>query len=151
MEFFSADDGLHDAVQFLSQEDGQDRRRSLLSAQAVIIARAGHRGAERVLVLVHALHESGEEQEEARVLGRGRSGVEQVLSCVGAQGPVVVLAAAVHAGKGLFVKQAVEAVPVRHPFHELHSQLVLVARQVCVGVDRCHLMLGGRHLVVFRL
>ena len=117
----------------------------------MVIAGEGHRGPQEVLIVVHALDEGRQEQEEPGVLPGGGAGLEQVLARVGGQGPVVVLAGAVDAGEGLLMEQAHQAVAVRHLLHDLHYQLVLVAGGVGVGVDGGHLMLGGGHLVVLGL
>ena len=79
-------------------------------------------------------------------------GAKQVLAGVGGQRPVVVLAGAVDAGKGLFMQQADQAVARGHLLHDLHRQLVLVGGDVA-GRDRparsscC----AGRDLVVLGL
>ena len=44
---------LHDVFELLAEEDGDDGRRRLVGAQAVIVAGVGHGGAEQVGVLVH--------------------------------------------------------------------------------------------------
>ena len=145
------DDGLHHGVQLVPQEDGEDGGGRLLGAQAVVVAGGGHGGAEEVLVLVHALDEGRQEEEEAGVLAGGGAGLEEVLPRVGGEGPVVVLAGAVYPGEGLFMEEAHQAVAVRHLFHHLHHQLVLVAGGVGVGIDGGHFVLGGGHLVVLGL
>ncbi len=81
----------------------------------------------------------------------GGAGLEKVLPRVGGEGPVVVLAGAIHPGEGLFMEEAHQAVAVRHLFHDLHHQLVLVAGGVGVGIDGGHLVLGGGHFVVLGL
>ncbi|CDC68125.1 unknown [Oscillibacter sp. CAG:155] len=145
------DDGIHYAAQLVAQEDGQYGGRSLLSAQTVVIAGEGHGGPQEVLIVIHALDEGGQEQQELGVLAGRGAGLEEVLAAVGGQGPVVVLAGAVDAGKGLFVQQAHQTVAVGHLLHDLHGQLVLVAGGVGVGVDGGHLVLRGRHFVVLGL
>ena len=117
----------------------------------MVIAGEGHRGPQEVLILVHALDKGRQEQQKLGILAGGGAGLEEVLAAVGGQRPVVVLAGAVDAGKGLFVEQAHQAVAVRHFFHHLHGQLVLVAGGVGVGIDGGHLVLGGGHLIVLGL
>ena len=77
-----------------------------------------------------ALITAHKKQQKLRVLLGRIPGLQQVGAGVGAQGPVVVLAAAVDARKGLFVEQADQAVALGHYLHDLHSQLVLVRRQI---------------------
>ena len=84
-----------------------------------------------------------------------RSGWE---SCPGRTGscpcpckrPVVVLARAVYAGKGLFVQQADKAVAVCDLLHDLHADLVLIVCGVCIGIDRSHFVLSRGDLVMPR-
>ena len=117
----------------------------------MVVAGESDGGPQEVLILVNALDESGQEQQELGVLAGGGAGLEQVLAGIGAQRPVVVLAGAVDAGEGLFMEQADEAVLVGHLLHDLHGQLVVVAGGVGVGENGGHLMLRGGHLVVLGL
>ena len=80
---------------------------------------------------------------------RGVAGVEQVHARVGGDGPVVVLAAAVDAGKGLFVQQTDQSVAVQATFCMISmvSWLWSVATLVVVKIGR-QLVLRGRDLVV---
>ena len=48
-------------------------------------------------------HKGRQKQQELGVLAGGLAGLEEVLASVGGEGPVVVLAGAVDAGKGLFM------------------------------------------------
>ena len=98
--------------------------------------------AQQLLILVHALDEGGQEQQELGVLAGGLAGLEEVLAGIGGQRPVVVLAGAVDAREGLFVQQAHQVVALGHLLHHLHGQLVLVAGGVGVGIDGGHLVLG---------
>ena len=61
------------------------------------------------------------------------------------------LTAAVDAGEGLLVEQAHHAMLGGYPLHDLHGQLVLVGGAVGGGIDGGKLVLGGSHLIVFRL
>ena len=123
----AVDDGLHHGGELVAQEDGHHGGRGLLGAQAVVVARKGHGGAQEVLILVHPLHKGGQEQQEAGVLAGGAARLEQVVAGVGSQGPVVVLARAVDAGKGLLMEQAHQAVLPGHLLHHVHGDLVVVA------------------------
>ena len=117
----------------------------------MVVAGGGHGGPQKVLIVVHTLDKGRQKQQKPGVLTGGGAGLEEVAAGVGAQGPVVVLAGAVDAGKGLFVEETHQAVAVRHLLHHLHGQLVMVAGGVGVGVDGGHLVLGGSHLVVLGL
>ena len=117
----------------------------------MVVARGGDGEAQQVLIFVHGLDDRHEEQQEAGVLIGRLAGGEQVFAAVRGEGPVVVLAGAVHPGKGLFVQQADQPVPPRHLLHDLHRELVVVRGDVGGLEDRGHLVLGRGHLVVLRL
>ena len=117
----------------------------------MVVAGEGHRGPEEVLVFVHTLHKGRQEQQELGVLAGGLAGLEEVFAGVGVQGPVIVLAGAVDAGKGLFMEQTHHVMLVGDLLHDLHGELVVVAGGVGIGVHRGHLVLGGGHLVVLGL
>ena len=119
-----------------------------MGPQPVVVARRGHGDAQQVLVFVHTLDDSGQNQQKGQVLPGPGSGVQQIFPRVGGKGPVVVLAAAVYTREGLLVEQAHQAVAVRHIAHDLHGQLVVVAGDVGGGEDGGQLMLGGGDLVV---
>ena len=144
-------DAVHDGLQLLTEEDREDRGRRLLRAEAVVISGKRDRAAQKLLILVHALDERRQEQQKPRVLARRAARREQVVAGIGGERPVVVLAAAVHAREGLFVQQADQPVPLGDPFHDLHRELILVVCGIGVGVDRRHLMLRRRDLVVLGL
>ena len=61
------------------------------------------------------------------------------------------LARAVDPRVGFLVQQTVETVAVGDSLHEFHRKLVLIAGRIGIRVDRCHLMLGGRNLIVLGL
>ena len=137
--------------QLVAEEHGDHGRRRLVRAEAVVVARRRDGDAQQILIFVHGLDDRHEEQQKPRVFIRRLAGAEQVLARVGGHGPVVVLAAAVHASKGLFVQQALQPVLSRDLFHHLHRQLVVVGGDVCRREDRRQLMLRGRDLVVLGL
>ena len=143
-------EGLHDGVELVAQEDGDDGGRRLVGAETVIVARGGHARAQQVRVLVNGSHERGQEHEELQVLGGHRTRLQQVLA-VGADGPVVVLARAVHVLEGLLVLQAGKSVVRGHELELLHREEVIVDGERPLLEDRRELVLGGRDLVVLGL
>ena len=143
-------DHLDDLGELVAQEDGHDRRRRLVGAQAMIVAAARGTGAQEVLVLVHGLDHGGEEDDELQVLQRRVAGFEQVL-VGGAERPVVVLAASVDALERLLVQQAHQVVAACDELHLLHHEEVVIHRGVELGVHGRELMLAGRDLVVLGL
>ena len=144
-------DGVQNGGQLVAEEDGDDGGRGLVAAQTVIVARVGHAAAQHLLILVHALDERRQKQQELGILAGSAAGLQQVLTGVGLQRPVVVLAGAVDTGEGLLVEQTHQPVAGGHLLQQLHGQLVLVAGGVGIGEDGRDLVLGGRDLVVLRL
>ena len=97
-------------------------------------------------MIVHGGYNSRKQEQEQRVLARLLAGVEQVFPAFGGQGPVVVLTAAVHSGKGLFMQQAYHAVLGGYALHQLHYKLVMVSCAVCPAEHGRKLVLPGRYL-----
>ena len=116
----------------------------------MIVARGGHRGAQQIGVLIYGLDNGGQEDQELQVLHGGVTGIQQVL-VGGAHGPVVVLAAAVHAFKGLLVLQADQTVLGCDLAHHFHGQQVVVDGHVGGIEDGSKLVLAGSNLVVLGL
>ena len=145
----AVDDGLHHRVQLIPQINGNDGGRGFAGAQPVVVAGGGHGAAEKILIFVHAGDEGRQEHQEPGVLPGGLAGAEQVAARIRRQGPVVVLAGAVHPGEGLFVKQTHQIVLCRALFHNGHHFLVVVTGGVGIGIDGSQLMLAGSGLVVF--
>ena len=73
-----------------------------------------------------AFMNAGQHEQELQVVLGIVAGIQQVLTQIGADGPVVVLTGAVDPCIGLLVQQADQTVAGGHPLHGLHSQLVLV-------------------------
>jgi hypothetical protein len=138
-------------LELVAEEDRDDRRRRLVRAEAVVLARVGHRGAQERLVLVDGRDDRRAEEQEPQVRRRVVARLEQVLPGVGAHRPVVVLARAVDAGERLLVQQAHQAVAARDVLQDLHRQLLVVRADVRVLEDRRELVLVRRDLVVARL
>ena len=117
----------------------------------MVVAGRGDGDAQQVLVVVRGLYDGAEEEQELRVLARGLAGVEEVYARVSGEGPVVVLAGAVHALEGLFAQQADQAVLLGGLLHDVHDELVVVGSDVGRVIDAGELMLGGGGLVVLGL
>ena len=117
----------------------------------MIVARAGDADAQKILILIHRFDDGRQEQQKLRVFHGCGAGIQQVFPLIGGDRPVVVLSGAVHPFKGLLMQQADKAVAVSHLFHDLHGQLIVIRGDVGGGIDRRHLMLAGRNLVVLRL
>ena len=143
-------DGIDYALKLLAEEHRDYRRRRFLRAEAVVIAGKGDRASQKLLIFINTSHECRKEQQKLRVLAGGLARGEQVLARVRAERPVVVLARAVYAGKGLFMQQADKAVAVCDLLHDLHADLVLIVCGVCIGIDRSHFVLSRGDLVMPR-
>ena len=104
--------------------------------------------AEQVGVRVDGLDDRDEEREELGVGVRVVARVEEVLAVVRAHRPVVVLARAVDAGERLLVDQERQVVLAGDAPHQAHHDHVVVGPDRGRLVDRGHLELAGRHLVV---
>ena len=81
-------------------------------------------------VHVYATQHGGQEDQELGVVHRGGAGVEQVVAVRITDGPVIVLAASVYSGKGLFMKKAGKRVFFCYFFHHFHCKLIVVYSQV---------------------
>ena len=147
----SAFDGVEDIRQFIPQEHGNDCGGRFVGAQPVIVPGAGNRDPEQILVLVHSLDHCAQEKEKLGIFVGRSARLQEVHARIRGYRPVIVLAGAVHPGKGLFVQQARHAMLCGNGFHQLHGQLVVVACQIGCGVNGGKLMLGRSDLIVLRL
>ena len=50
--------GIHDSLQFIAQEDGDDGRRRFIASQTVIVSGAGHRDTQKIRIVIHCLDDS---------------------------------------------------------------------------------------------
>ena len=105
-------------------------------------------GAQQVLVFVYHhqyVYQEGKEQHVPfRILAR----CKQIDTRIGAKRPVVVLAGAVHAVVGFFVKQYGEVMLACDAFHQIHHKLVVVVGKVGILKDRRQLKLVGSYFVM---
>ena len=145
------DELLHNILQLLAEEHGDDCGRCLVCPQSVIVADIRCTLAEQISVGVNCLHDAGKYQQELDVLVRCVAGIEQVHAIIGSQRPVVMLTGAVHTSKGLLMQQTGHAVTSCHLLHRLHYQLVVVYRNIRRLINRCKLMLCGSDLIVLGL
>ena len=144
-------DGVFQSQEVVPEVDGDDGGRRLVRAETVVVAGARDTGSEEILVLVDALDHGGQHDEEDEVVERVLAGLEQVDAGIGGDGPVIVFAGTVDAGKGFFMDEARKVVLLRDGLHDLHRQLVLVGADVGIRVDGRHLMLRRRDFVVLGL
>ena len=133
-----------------AEEHRDDCGRRFVRAETVVVACGGDGDTQHILIFIDRLDNGAQEEQKLSVLIGGFARLKQVYAGVGRYRPVIVFAAAVDPGKGLFVEQAYHAVLSRHTLHDLHGQLILIGRQVDGGIDGSKLMLGRRHLIVLR-
>mmetsp|Transcript_76540 Transcript_76540/g.215306 ORF Transcript_76540/g.215306 Transcript_76540/m.215306 type:complete len:430 (+) Transcript_76540:477-1766(+) len=127
---------------------GDDGRRRLLGAQAVVVASVRHATPHDLVVLAEAIGQASDARHEEHPGFVRLAGVEEVHACVRADRPVVVLAIAVDASKGLLVKQRMQAQFLRLTLQDLHEEHVVVGGEGGLAVDGGHLVLRGSDLVV---
>ena len=144
-------DGVEDLGKLRAEEHGNDRGGRLVCAETVVVSGGGNADAKHILIIVHRLDHRAEAEQKQRVLRRRLAGLQKIHAGVGPDGPVVVLAGAVDAGKGLFMQEADHPVAGGNALHGLHRKLVVVRRKVSVGENRRELVLRGSHLIVLRL
>ena len=144
---FAVGDFLDHFGKRIAQEDGDNRRRSLVRTQTVIVAAARNAHAQQILVVVNRFDDRGEEHDELQVIRRGLARIEQILG-FGADGPVVVLARTVDAFERLFVKQTHQTVTRSKQLHLLHHDEVVVNRLIDLGIHRREFVLARGDLVV---
>ncbi len=138
-------------MQLLAEENRDDSGRRFVRAQTVIVTGACYGQSEQIGILVDSLDYRREERQKLRVLHGRASGIEQVLTVVGGQTPVVVLARTVNAREGLLVQQADKIVLESDLLHQLHGELVLVGSEVCGREYRRVLVLRRSDLVMLGL
>lgn len=100
----------HHILQLLAQKHGYDRRRRLIGSQPVIIAHIGSGLAQQIRMGVHTLHDTGQHQQKLYVFIGCLARIQHIDAVIRYNGPVVMLAGAVHAFKRLFVKKAGQTV-----------------------------------------
>ena len=141
-------DARKDLFELVADVHRNDCGRRLAGAQPVIVRRGGDGEPQHILIIVHRLQHRTEEQQELGVLIRRVARLEQIDAGVRHDRPVVMLAAAVDAGKRLFVQQTDHVVLARDLLHQLHRQLVVVCGDICRRKDRRQLVLSGGDLVM---
>ena len=92
-----------------------------MPAQTMVVARTGDGDTQQILVLIHGLDDGAKEEQELCVLFRRAARLQKVFALICGKRPVVVLARAVEAGKGLFVQQAGQPMALGDFLHDLHS------------------------------
>ena len=142
---------IHHVLKLVAEENGDDGRRRLVGAEAMVVGRTAHRDAQQFRIAGHRPQNGHAEDEELSVVVRRIAGIEQVLAGVGGHRPVVVLARTVDAGERLLVQETRQTVLVGGAAQDLHRQHLVIGRQIGVFEDRRYLILAGSDFVVPRL
>ena len=117
----------------------------------MVIAGSCNGQAQQVLIVVHCLDNSRQEQQELCIFLRCIARRQEIFAAVRGHRPVIMLAGAVHAGKGLFMQEADKSVTQCDLLHDLHRKLVVVGCNIGRVIDRGKLMLGRCDLIVLGL
>ncbi len=135
-------------LQLLSQEDGNNGRRRFVCAESVIISHIRRALTQQIRMGVHSLDDAGQHQQELNIFVGGFSGIQQVYTVVGSQGPVIMFARTVHTGERLLMQQAGHPMAARYLFQRFHHQLIVIYRNIGRLIHRSQFMLRRRNLVV---
>ena len=138
-------------VQLFAEEDRDDRRRSFVGAESVVVAGRSDGDSHQLRITVHRFDNCGQERQELIIFFRLSARLQQVFACISAHRPVVVLARTVDAFKGFFMKQTCQIVAVGDFLHEFHDELVVVDSLIRCREDRSQFVLSRRDFVMTRL
>ena len=97
------------------------------------VGRGSDAGLEQRVVFLYGGEHVYEEGDELQVALGVLARSEQLRARVGTQGPVVVLTAAVYAGKRFFMQKTNKPVLCRDLLHYFHCDLVVVGSNVSCG------------------
>ncbi len=122
-----------------------------MGAQPMVISHVGSRFPQQIGVGVHGLQNAGKEEQKLPVFVGPASRIQQVLTLIRGQRPVVVFAGAIDAGEGLFMEQTDQSLLVRHSFQGLHHDLVVVGGYIGFCIDGSQFVLCRRYFIVLGL
>ncbi len=139
---------VEDGCKLVAQKHRNNGGRRFVCAEPVVVARCRNGKTEQILIIVHRFYHGAQEKQELSVFIRRFARSEKVYAGIRCHRPVVVLAGAVNARKGLFVQQAYKSVTGRYLLHNFHCQLVVVGCDIGRCVYRRKLVLSGSNLVM---
>mmetsp|Transcript_97244 Transcript_97244/g.225436 ORF Transcript_97244/g.225436 Transcript_97244/m.225436 type:complete len:418 (-) Transcript_97244:342-1595(-) len=125
-----------------------DGGRSLLRAQAVIVASMGHSASYELVVLHESVRKAGNACHKKLTRRVSLARVEEVVTIVRTNGPVVVLPRAVDARKRLLVEEDNQAKLLGLLCADLHEEHIVVRGEGRLAVNGRHLVLRRGHFVV---
>mmetsp|Transcript_86487 Transcript_86487/g.137279 ORF Transcript_86487/g.137279 Transcript_86487/m.137279 type:complete len:329 (-) Transcript_86487:409-1395(-) len=141
-------DALHVLLKALTRIQADDGRWRFLCAQAVVVSRMRHGAADHLVILSQAIGQTGNGGDVQLGAGLVLARIEEIQSCVGSDGPVCVLSAAVDAGKRLLMEEHLKAELRGLSVHDLHEEHVAIAGDVGRAEDGGHLVLSWSHFIV---
>ena len=139
---------LEHPLQFGAGIDAQDRRRRLVRPESMVIAGAGHGRSKQIGMQIQSTNNGTDEGQELEVTCATVVRVEEIVTCIGHQRPVVVLAASIDAGEGLLMKQTYHPMFTGGSTQDTHGLHLVIACQVGPLEERRQLELMWCHLVV---
>jgi len=95
-----------------------------MSSKTVVVAGICSSASEKVRIFIHGLYYRTQEYEKLCIFMRCTARIQEVLTVVGTQRPVVVFSGTIKACERFFVKQTNKTVPLRNFFKSVHYQLV---------------------------
>ena len=142
---------LYHILKLLTEEHGDNGRRSLICPQPVIISHIRGRLTKQISMNIHRLHNTGKHKQELNVFIRRITRIEHINTIICRERPVVVLARTVDARKWLLVQQTCHAMMLCHSPHCLHDKLIVIHSNVGCLIDRRKLMLCRSNFIMLRL
>ena len=138
-------------LQLVAQINRDNRRRSLVGAQTVIISHIGSRLPKQGRMLIHGLQDTGQHQQKLDILMGRFTRIQKIDAVIGSQRPVIVLTGTIDPGKRLLMKQTLQAMKISHLLQRLHNQLIVIHSHITLRINGSQFMLTRSHLIVLGL
>ena len=103
---------------------------AFVRAEAKIISGIGRACAQHSGMIVDRNNDGGQENKELFIVMRSFSGLKQINSVVGSQGPVVVFAGTIDTRERFFMEQANEIMTQGHFLHGFHHELNVIGGDI---------------------
>ena len=142
---------LQHVLQLLAQKYGDHSRRSLVAAQAMVVADVSRGFSQKIRMDIHSLEDTGQNKKELDILMGRFARIQKIDAVICGQRPVIVLAGAVQAGEGFLMKEAAHSVAAGHFLEDTHHDLVMVCSDIHRRINRRKFVLRRRHFVMLGL
>ena len=126
----SVGDEVQNVREVFSEVDAHDGRRSFRGTKPKVVLRRRGRETQELRVSVNRPADRRAEDEELEVAFRSVARIEQILSRIRPDGPVIVLSGTIDAGKRLFVQETEESMTPRDLTKELHDEHLVIEREI---------------------